>query len=128
MDENLRLPDADLFIMKIIWRQGEGVTSAQIMEEIGSQRKWALTTVLNFLARLVDKGFVSVAKNGKSNIYTAVVDEDKYLEKESRSFLKRLHGGSFAGLIASLYDGDTISDKDLAELRDYIDEKAGEAK
>jgi len=128
VDENLRLPDAELFIMKIIWRQGEGVTSAQIMEEIGNQRKWALTTVLNFLARLVDKRFVSVIKSGKINIYTAVVDEDKYLEKESRSFLKRMHGGSFTGLIASLYDGDTISDKDLAELRNYIDEKAGEAK
>ncbi|MCL2619971.1 MAG: BlaI/MecI/CopY family transcriptional regulator [Defluviitaleaceae bacterium] len=128
MNENLRLPDAELFIMKIIWRQEGGVTSAQIMEEIGDDRKWAVTTVLNFLSRLVDREFLSVLKNGKINVYTAIVDEDKYLARESQSFLKRLHGGSFTGLVASLYDGDAISDDDLAELRAFIDEKAGEGR
>ncbi|MCL2855311.1 MAG: BlaI/MecI/CopY family transcriptional regulator [Defluviitaleaceae bacterium] len=128
MDENARLPDTELYIMKIIWWRGGCATSAQIMEEIGGKKKWALTTVLNFLARLADKGFLEVSKQGKSNVYTAVVAEDKYLAKESRSFLKRLHGGSFTGLVASLYQGDAISAEDLEELRQFIDKRAGEDK
>ena len=124
--DNLRLPDSELFIMKIIWGQGGEATSADIMKELDGKKKWATTTLLNFLARLADKGFLSVRKSGKVNIYTSIVDEERYLEKESKSFLKRLHGNSLTGLVASLYNGEAISPDDLAELRQFIDEKAGE--
>lgn len=121
-----RLPDAELEIMKILWDCGEGVSSAYVMEKLGGKKDWAVTTVLNFLARLADRGFVSVQRNGKSNIYTPLVCEDEYLKSESKSFLDRLHGNSLVSLIASLYGGDAISQDDLEELRRYIDERSGE--
>ena len=120
-----RLPDAELFIMKIIWQEGGEVTSAQLMERLKGKRSWAVTTVLNFLIRLVERGFLAVRKNGKSNIYSPVIAEQDYLELESRSFLERLHGNSFSSLVASLYGGKAISGDDLAELQAYINEKAG---
>ena len=121
-----RLPDAELEIMKIVWKCGEGTTSAHICQELEGKKDWAVTTVLNFLARLVDRGFISVRRNGKINIYTPLVDEEKYLESESRSFLARLHGNSLKSLVASLYSGDAISRDDLEELKRYINEEAGD--
>jgi len=121
-----RLPDAELEIMKIIWRHDEGeTTSAYIVERLEGKREWAITTVLNFLARLVDRGFLAVRRSGKVNVYTPLIREEAYLESESKSFLRRLHGDSLKSLFASLYDGEAISAEDLNDLRRYIDEKAG---
>ena len=126
--EIVRLPDAELYIMKIIWQQGGDVTSHQIMEKLKGEKTWALTTVLNFLIRLTNKGFVSVTKQGKQNIYTPQVAESDYAKLESQSFLKRLHNNSFPSLVACLYDGNAISQSDLAELQAFINEKAGDGK
>jgi len=121
-----RLPDAELFIMKIIWQDGGEITSARLMEKLEGKRSWALTTVLNFLARLVERDFLSVRKSGKTNIYRPVIAEQDYLELESKSFLERLHDNSFVSLVASLYDGKAISGDDLTELQAYIAKKAGD--
>jgi len=122
-----RLPDAELEIMKIIWKCGGSATSAQITQKLEGKKDWAVTTVLNFLARLVDRGFLSAHRSGKINIYEPIVGEEEYLESESRSFLERLHGNSLKSLVASLYSGDAISRDDLEELKRYIDEKAEDA-
>lgn len=124
-----RLPDAELEIMKIIWENDQGeTTSAYIMERLEGKKDWVVTTVLNFLARLVDRGFLTARRNGKTNLYTPIIDEESYLESESKSFLGRLHGNSLKSLVASLYGGNAISADDLEELRHYINEKTGESK
>ena len=121
-----RLPDAELEIMKIIWKCGGSATSFQISQELEGKKEWAATTILNFLARMVDRGFLTVQRNGKVNTYTSIVDEQDYLEMESRSFLERLHGNSLKSLIAALYSGESISREDAEELKRFIDEKAAE--
>jgi len=122
-----RLPDAELEIMKVIWASGSEVTSAQIAAGLEGKKNWAATTILNFLARLVDREFLAVRRVGKTNMYAPLVDEGAYLEAESKSFLERLHGNSFKSLVASLYGGKEISQDDLAELKAFINEKGGES-
>ena len=123
-----RLPDSELEIMKIIWRYGGETTSAQIAEALEGKKDWAVATVLNFLSRLVSRGFLTVHRSGKINIYTPIINEDVYLESESKSFLERLHGNSLKSFVASLYSGNVISESDLEELKSYIEEKAGDKK
>ncbi|QEH66919.1 BlaI/MecI/CopY family transcriptional regulator [Cellulosilyticum sp. WCF-2] len=126
MEQIKRLPDAELEIMKIIWEANEEVTSAYIMEQLKGVKTWGNTTVLNFLARLVERGFIQSERVGKSNVYTAIIDEKCYLQNESKSFLERLHGNSVKSLIAALYNGHTITEQDLKELKDFIDENTRE--
>ena len=121
-----KLPSAELEIMQIIWDKDEGVTAVYISEKLAGKKAWAVTTILNFLMRLVNRGFLTVHKEGKTNIYTSRISEEEYLEFESKSFLDRLHGNSLKSLVASLYSGKAISKSDLEELREYIDKKAGE--
>jgi len=123
-----RLPDAELEIMKIIWKCGGSATSFQISQGLEGKKEWAVTTILNFLARMVDREFLTVQRSGKVNTYISIVDELEYLEMESRSFLERLHGNSLKSLIAALYSGEAISRDDVEELKRFIDEKAAEEK
>ena len=119
----MKLPDAELDIMMVLWSQPDHMPSSQIMAALEGKKSWGLTTVLNFLSRLTDRGFIRVEKVGRANRYHVVVSQEEYLKEANASFLKKLHGNSVRHLIASLYDNHTISDHDLLELRRYIDEK-----
>lgn len=123
-----RLPDSELEIMMIIWEAGKPVSSAYIMEKLQGEKDWAPTTVLNFLARLVERGFLKVEKQGRINIYSAIVEEKDYIEAESKSFLERLHNSSLKSFVAALYDGGALSREDAEDLKRYIDELANKDK
>lgn len=123
-----RLPDSELEIMMIIWDLGKPVTRFEIEAQMDHNRKLSPTTILSFLSRLQEKGFLDVQKSGKNNVYIALVDKEKYLQAESRSILKRIYKNSARNFIAALYDGDSLSDEELKELEDYISEKRKERK
>jgi BlaI family penicillinase repressor len=121
-----RLPDSELEIMKIVWEYGGSATSADVLERLKDKRDWKVTSVLTFLSRLSDKGFLKVERQKKINVYTALVGEQEYLENESRTFLERLCGNSLKTFVASLYDSKSITTDDLQELRAFINEKTKE--
>jgi len=118
-----RLPDAELMIMNIVWREKGEITSAQITKMLEGQKDWTITTILTFLSRLTERGFLTVRKEGRQNFYMAVIQEAAYVESESKTFLQRLHGNSLTSLVAALYDGKAVSKADLDELKAYIDER-----
>lgn len=123
MMEKKRLPDAELEVMQIVWRASEPVTSSYVQGQ--AAQDWKATSVLTFLSRLCEKGFLRCEKQGKINYYTPLVDEESYLRQESASFLQRLHHGSFKNLVASLADAGALKEDDIAELRAFLDGKEG---
>lgn len=123
MTEKRRLPDAELEVMQIVWRAGQPVTSGYVQEH--AAQDWKVTSVLTFLSRLCEKGFLTREKCGKQNFYAPLVDENSYLQQESASFLQRVHRGSFKGLVASLAGAGALDEADIAELRAFLDGKGG---
>ena len=117
-----KLGDAELEIMMVLWEVTEPVTSSYILEQVRDKRKWGLSTLMTILARLADKGFVHCDRSTRTNYYTAKIGEKEYKIKESSSFLEKLYGNSLQNLIVTLYDGKTISKKDLYALREIIDD------
>lgn len=123
-----KLPESELELMMIIWHAGRPVTRAEIESGLDEDRKLGATTVLSFLSRLQEKGFVKVTRQGKNNLYEPLVGEREYLKKESGSILKKLYRNSVRNFVAALYDGDQLSDKDLEELQTFLDEKRAEGR
>lgn len=115
-----KLPESELEIMMIIWDADEPVTSDYIMDRL--DKEWVKPTVLNFLSRLCERGFLTCKKEGRHNLYAPCVEKDVYLQSESRSFMEKLHQNSLKSLLVSLYDGKKVSKEDLDELRAFIEE------
>ena len=120
-----KLGDAELEIMLAVWEAGEPVPSSYVQEKLRGRRDWALPSILTSLSRLVDKGFLTCQKRGKSNWYHPLVSEKDYKAAEGRGLIDRLYGGSFTGMVASLCDGRAIDEDDLAQLRRYLDTLEG---
>ena len=79
-----RLPDSELEIMMIIWDLDKPVTRFEIEERMEEGRKLSPTTILSFLSRLQEKGFLEVRKAGKNNVYHALIGREDYMRAESR--------------------------------------------
>lgn len=121
-----RLPDSELEIMMIVWDLDRPVTRFDIEEQMDEERKLSPTTVLSFLSRLQEKGFLKVQKSGKNNVYIALIDRESYMQAESKNILYRLYRNSARNFLAALYDGNNLSDEDLKELEEYIRQKRKE--
>lgn len=121
-----RLPDSELEIMMIIWELDGPVTRTQIEERLGKVRRLSPTTILSFLSRLQDKGFLTVEKAGKNNVYRACVCQTEYMQQESKNILRRMYQNSAKNFLTTLYDGNYLSEEDLEELDQYITEKRSE--
>ena len=119
MDKMKRLPDAELEVMQAVWSLKAPVTAAEVQRKVPSD--WKATSVLTFLSRLCDKGFLSCEKEGRQNLYTPRVAQEDYLQRESRSFVERMCGGSVKNLVASLSDAGALTKSDIDELRAFLD-------
>lgn len=120
----VHLPNSELEIMMVLWEAGKPVPRAYIDEQLKERQSWAPTTVLNFLARLSEKGFVLSEQQGRarSNLYSALISEEEYLEFESSSVMGRLCSRSVRNLVANLYHNRSIDEKELDELEAFIRE------
>lgn len=120
-----RLGDAELEIMLAVWGAGGPVQSGYVHQQLRGSRDWALPAVITAMNRLVEKGFLTCRKQGRSNWYSAAVSERDYKAAEGRGVIDRLYGGSFTGMVAALCDGRAIGKQDLNELREYLDQLEG---
>lgn len=120
MDERQPISEAEMEILQMIWQNDGPVLLAPLMEALEARGKsWKPNTVLTFLARLVEKGMLTVEKQGRLNAYHAQVSESEYMESMTRSFVGKVYGGDAKGLVASLLRQDCLSAADMAELQAF---------
>ena len=115
-----RIPESELEIMQIIWKEEAPVSRMTIERALQEKHPLAPTTILTLLTRLCEKGFLSLRKEGRSNLYEPLVTEREYLACESRSFLDRVFGGSVAGFATALCDSG-IKKEELEELKRMLE-------
>jgi len=112
-----QISDSELELMKIIWANSGRLKYAGIMDELGEKGcAWQKNTVITLLSRLVDKGFLKTCKIGRRNEYIALVSETDYQSAQARSLLNKLYAGDAKGLVATLIQGDMLSEEDYREL------------
>ena len=123
-----KLSDAELEIMRVLWRHDAPMTSKQLLEEMGDNRNWKLASLMTVLARMEEKEAVFCDRSTRTNYYTTLVSEDQYKITEGTSIMEKLFNRSAKDFITSLYQGKQMSQKDIQELREYLDtlEKKGE--
>lgn len=118
-----RMSEAEMEIMEVIWSLPSPCTSAEIQKGLPAENSWKPTTLLTFLARLAEKGLLASEKRGKQNLYRPLVSRETYLAQETRSFLSTLHGGSLRSFIAALNAGEKLSEQELSELRQWLEDQ-----
>ena len=119
-----RLPDAELEVMLAVWKCDPPVTTARLARLIEAERNWKTPTLISFLERLRQRGFLGAEKIGREYVYTPLVDRNEYVAELSRSFFERVHGASVASLMESVFSGRDFSGTDAEELLGWLEKRA----
>lgn len=115
-----RLPDAELEVMQAVWACEPPVARTDIETIVRQTHPMAVTTLLTLLTRLVEKKFLSVAKEGRRSLYTPLVTRHDYLASQSRRFIDKVCGGSLSAFASALCDSG-LKEEELRQLRDLLE-------
>jgi BlaI family penicillinase repressor len=118
-----KLGRVQLRIMQILWKSGRA-TAREITESLNASEPIAHSTVQTLLRTLQDKASIDHQVEGRTFVFTPLVQEDKYRRTATRDLLERAFGGNVSSLVAHLLANERLSRKELSELRDLIDERA----
>ena len=122
-----QVSDSELTLMKILWSAGGSAKYAAIMEELAkSGNTWQKNTVITLLSRLADKGMLKTSKAGRRNEYIALVTEADYRSAQARTLVSKLYSGSAKGLVATLIQGEMLSEEEYRDLKRFWESEGKE--
>jgi len=113
------LTEAELRLMKILWRRGESAVS-DLVSEVSDTTPLAYTSVLTTIRILEKKRYVCHRQEGRAFLYSPCVAEQDAGQSEVRQLLQRFFGNSREQLLLSLLGDDEISPEELRRLKETI--------
>lgn len=116
------ISEAEYEVMKIIWAHAP-ISTTEVVERLLETSTWTPKTIQSLLARLVKKGALEYQKNSRVFVYTPLVKEEEYLEKESVTFLNRFYNGALNSMVVNFLKHDKLTKDDIEELKKILDER-----
>jgi BlaI family penicillinase repressor len=112
---------AEWEVMKVIWKRGSS-SAQQVIDDLAASTDWGPTTIKTLLNRLLRKGALTFARNGKSYIYSAAWSEEQSRQLEAESFLERVFDGALSPMLAHFVRSRRLAHADLKELERILKE------
>lgn len=119
--EKINIGEAELEIMKVLWKAGKPISTQQINAEV-EEKGWKRTTISTFLTRLVQKGALSAEKKGKLYFYTPLISRKEYRKNQTKNLIKSLYDGSIREFAVSLFEEERLTESDIKELKALFEE------
>jgi predicted transcriptional regulator len=113
------LTEAELRLMKILWRRGESAVT-DLVAALPEGEPLAYNSVLTTIRILEQKGYVAHRQEGRAFVYRPAVAEDEASRTEVRNVLGRFFGNSREQLVLSLLGDEEIGSEELERLKDAI--------
>jgi BlaI family transcriptional regulator, penicillinase repressor len=114
------ISEAESRVMEVLWRVARPTSCEEVVTALAQRQDWQEATVKTLLGRLLKKGAVKAAQDGRRYLYSPVLTRERWLSFESRRLLKRLFGGRLAPLVAHFGQHHRLSKQDIAELKSLI--------
>ncbi len=121
-----KISEAELEIMKVLWEKAP-LTANEVIEKLESKMDWNPKTIRTLINRLVQKEAVSYHQGkGRMYEYYPLVSQDRFVQVETKSFLKRFYGASLKPLLVNFLKEEKLSSEDIKELKLILEEKSEE--
>ena len=117
----MKISSAESVVMAALWRRSP-LTAEAIAAEVAQAQGWTEATVKTLINRLLKKGAIAAARDGRRYLYRPVLAREAYVTAESQGLLDRLFDGRLAPLVSHFSQGGKLSPEDLAELKRLIAE------
>jgi len=123
MKKRKNLSDANLEIMKAVWRRGGEVTVNDVFESVnaGRRKKVKRATIQVQMRRLEAYGWLNHRLDNREFIYAALLGEDEVKRGILDGIRNRVFGGSTAELLKCLFENGSVSEEEIRRIREILD-------
>lgn len=116
---SVKISDAELVVMRILWRENRPLSFAEIRKELSATTTWNKSTMQTLIVRLREKGFINTQQHYVT-LYTSNITEETYVQSEGKNFIDKLFNGNAKNLVASLCKSGQLDEADIDELKNYF--------
>ena len=117
----MQISEAESVVMDVLWRR-HPLGAEDVVLALADRQDWQEATIKTLLNRLLNKGAISAAKDGRRYLYSPLLRREDWVLEESRGLLDRLFDGRVAPLVAHFSEQRKLSRKDIAELRKLLED------
>ena len=116
---NFKISDAELEVMRILWREKQAVSFSDIRTELSEKMGWEKSTIATLIRRLEKKGAVSIREK-EIHYYVPNITKEDYMMPKRRSLIDKLYDGSTKNFVAALCQNGELTEADIDELKMYF--------
>jgi predicted transcriptional regulator len=116
MEKPLRPTDAELAILRVLWRRGPS-TVKEVHKVLDATKKTGYTTVLKFMQIMAEKGLVSRDESSFAHVYQARIPQARTQQTLVADLLERAFEGSTSRLLLQALATKKATRDELAEIR-----------
>ena len=124
--DDIKLTSSEWNVLNCLWEHSPRPVM-QIVGELEKTVGWARSTTITTLHRMEAKGLVRCEQAGRGTAYVPLVERDRAVLAETRSFLDRVYQGSVGMMMSAMARQEGLSREQIAQLRAILDEAEQEA-
>ena len=117
------LSACETLIMKVVWDAKEDIAVQELIVQLKEQygKDYARTTVVTFLGKMADKGFVSTHRRGKKQFVHDEKIQDQYKSSHINEETDFWFEGQTDQLLSAVCSKRTVSKEEIQRMRDLLD-------
>jgi BlaI family penicillinase repressor len=112
-------------VIEVIWELGEA-TVRQVWKRLCRRKELAYTTVLTAMQRLERDGWLKHRVDGRKHVYLPTKTRQQAGAGSVRKFVQRMFDGNALLLFRQLVEEGELTDRELRELQQMINQKRKE--
>lgn len=116
---SFKISDAELEVMRILWREKQAVSFRDIRMELSNKMGWEKSTIATLLRRLQKKGAISIQEK-EVHYYMPKIAKEDYIMSKKRSLIDKLYDGSTKNFVAALCQSGELTEADIDEIKMYF--------
>lgn len=116
---SFKISDAELEVMRILWREKHAVSFSDIRTELSDKMGWEKSTIATLLRRLQKKGAISIQEK-EIHYYISNITKEDYIVLRKKSLIDKLYDGSTKNFVAALCQSGELTEADIDELKMYF--------
>ena len=118
--DDLRLGVVETRFAELIW-ENEPVSSGDLVKLCARKLEWKKSTTYTVLKKLCEKGLFQ----NVNGVVTSLLSHKEFQSRQSKRFVDDTFSGSLPAFIAAFAENDGLSDNDISEIRQMIEEYGG---
>ena len=122
--ESNDLSYCESMVMKLVWDAGKDISVQELITQLRERynKDYARTTVVTFLGKISEKGYITTYRKGKNSYIHAEKDEDWYKKKKLNEETRFWYEDDPVQLISALCESRKITGDEITRMRKLLNE------